>query len=239
MFNELNDKVILITGASTGLGKALALRLAREKAKLILNARNADKLQEVAHEITDNGGICSCFACDVTDLTQNKNIVEYVMDAYGQIDILVNQAGIWHEGPTENHPKEKIMEMFKVNCTGVIYMTQEVIPVMKKQHHGQIFNIVSIAGVEPAPDWGVYTATKYAIRGFTDSLKLELAYSGIKVMGFYPGGMNTDLFETSGFPKGIEPWMMDKNDIAEIITFILKQPSDVVMDHVEVRKFSK
>jgi NADP-dependent 3-hydroxy acid dehydrogenase YdfG len=239
MLKELNDQVILVTGASTGLGKALALRLSQEKARIILNAHNADKLQAVAGEILQNGGLCSCFAGDVTDITQNQHIVEYVMEAYGKIDILINIAGIWHEGQTESHPKEKIMDMFKVNCVGVIYLTQELLPIMKKQHKGHIFNVVSIAGVEPAANWGIYTATKYAVSGFTESLKLELAGSGIKVSGFYPGGMNTDLFTASGFPRENEPWMMDKNDVAEIITFILKQPDDVAMDHVEVRKFLK
>lgn len=237
MLQDLTDKVILITGASTGLGKEIAKRLSREKTKLVLNARNAEKLQEAAREISDAGGMCSCFACDVTDMNQTHNVVEYMMEAYGKVDVLLNIAGIWYEGPTENHPKEKIAEMFQVNSVGVIYTVQEVLPVMKKQHYGQIMNIVSIAGVEPAADWGVYTATKYAVRGFTDSLKLEMAGTGIKVSGFYPGGMNTDLFASSGFPKAHVPWMMDKVDIAEIVTFILKQPEDVAMDHVEVRKF--
>lgn len=236
---DLTDKVILITGASTGLGKALALRLAKEKTKLVLHARTASKLQEVTTKIKEEGGTCSCFTCDVTDIQQMKHAVTYVEEAYGRIDILVNNAGIWHEGSTELHPKDKILEMLKVNCAGVMFMTQEVLPIMKKQGEGQIFNIVSLAGVEPAANWGIYTATKYAVRGFTDSLKLELAGSGIKVLGFYPGGMNTDLFDASGFPKGNAPWMMNKDDIAEIITFILKQPGDIAMDHVEVRKFMR
>lgn len=237
MLQDLKDKVILVTGASTGLGKALALRLAQEKPRLILHSRTSDKVQKVAQEISQSGTLCSCFACDVTDLNQDRNITEYILEAYGKIDILINNAGVWHEGPTENHPPEKVFEMFQVNSAGVIVMTQEVLPVMRKQGNGQILNIVSIAGVEPAANWGVYTSTKYAVRGFTESLKLELAGTGIKVMGFYPGGMNTDLFTASGFPRENEPWMMDKDDVAEVITFILKQPGDVVMDHVEVRKF--
>lgn len=236
---DLADKVILITGASTGLGKALALRLAKEKTKLVLHARTASKLQEVTTKIKEEGGVCSCFTCDVTDIQQMKHAVSYVLEAYGRIDILVNNAGIWHEGSTESHPKDKILEMLKVNCAGVMFMTQEVLPIMKKQNEGQIFNIVSVAGVEPAANWGIYTATKYAVRGFTESLKLELSGSGIKVLGFFPGGMNTDLFDASGFPKGEAPWMMNKDDIAEIITFILKQPADIAIDHVEVRKFMR
>ncbi len=236
---SLTDKVIVITGASTGLGKELALRLAEEKPNLILHARSAEKLQEVAEEIQTKGCRCSTFACDVTDATQTKHAVDYLTEAYGKVDVLVNNAGVWHEGKTEDHPKEKILEMFQVNSAGVISMTQEILPMMRAQKSGQIFNIVSIAGVEPAAGWGVYTATKYAVRGFTDSLKQELTGTGIKVIGFYPGGMDTDLFDTSGFPKGKQPWMMKKEDVAEIITFILKQPADVVMDHVEVRKFMK
>lgn len=239
MLSDLSNKIILVTGASTGLGKALALRLAEEKANLVLHARSAEKLQDVVNDIKAKGGTVSCFACDVSDIKQTQYAAEYVKEGYGKIDILINNAGIWYEGPTESHPKEKVLEMFKVNAIGVIYMTQEILPLMRVHGDGQIFNIVSLAGTEPAANWGVYTATKYAVRGFTESLKQELSGTGIKVTGFYPGGMDTDLFETSGFPKGKAPWMMKKEDIAEIITFMLKQPPDVSMDHVEVRKFMR
>lgn len=235
----LEGKVIVITGSSTGLGKAVALRLAEDKPRLVLHARSAEKLQKVAEEIQSKDCECSTFACDVTDIEQTRNAADYIQQAYGKIDILINSAGIWHEGRTEDHPKEKVLEMFQVNSAGVIYVTQELLPMMRKQKSGQILNIVSIAGVEPAADWGVYTSTKYAVRGFTESLQVELLGTGIKVMGFYPGGMDTDLFDTSGFPKGKQPWMMKKEDVAEIVAFILKQPGDVVMDHVQVRKFMK
>ncbi len=239
MLQDLSDKIILVTGASTGLGKALSLRLAEEKANLVLHARSAEKLQDVVNEIKAKGGTASCFACDVTDMKQTRYAAEYIKDGYGKIDVLINNAGIWYEGATERHPKEKILEMYKVNAIGVIYMTQEILPLMRQQGNGQILNLVSLAGTEPAADWGVYTSTKYAVRGFTESLKLELLGTGIKVMGFYPGGMDTDLFDASGFPKGKAPWMMKKEDVAEIITFMLKQPLDVSMDHVEVRKFMR
>lgn len=236
---DLSGKIILVTGASTGLGKALALRLAEEKARLVLHARSAAKLQDVVNEISAKGGTASCFACDITDVGQTRHAAEYITEGYGKIDILINNAGIWYEGPTESHPKEKILEMFQVNAIGVIYMTQEMLPLMRAQQSGQILNLISVAGVEPAANWGVYTATKHAVHGFTESLKLELLGTGIQVLGFYPGGMDTDLFESSGFPKGNAPWMMKKEDVAEIITFMLKQPDDIAMGRVEVRKFMR
>ncbi|MDQ6985442.1 MAG: SDR family NAD(P)-dependent oxidoreductase [Candidatus Dojkabacteria bacterium] len=115
-------------------------------------------------------------------------------------------------------------------------MTREVIDRMMANKYGQILNVSSIAGIEPSGDWGVYTATKYAVRGFTDSLKKEFEDKAIKVMGFYPGGMNTEIFKTAGFDSLNEPWMMDVNEAAEIVVFMLTRSIDVSMDHVEVRK---
>jgi 3-oxoacyl-[acyl-carrier protein] reductase len=178
------------------------------------------------------------YVTDIFDEDVDEQVVAKVKDRFGRVDVLINNAGIWHEGPTVEHPRERIARLFAVNTIGLIYVTQAVIPVMKSQRAGQIFNVVSVAGVEPSAEWGVYTATKYAVRGFTESLKQELQPDGIKVMGFYPGGMDTTLFENAGFDKGLgQPWMMKREEVADIIVFMLNQPDDIVMDHVEVRKF--
>jgi len=236
---NLKDQVILITGASSGLGKALALRLAKEGVKLALLARSKKRLAQVKKKIKPLGCFCEYFVCDVVDKTQVDKVIKGVVKKFGSVDVLINNAGIWYEGPTEKHPPQKIKELFAVNSIGPIFLIQAVLPIMKKKKTGQILNIVSTAGVEPSGQWGVYTATKYAVRGFTDSLKLELQGMGIKVMGFYLGGMDTELFTKAGFPKKDEPWMLKKEDVAEIIAFILKRPGDVVMNHVEVRKMMK
>ena len=234
---SLKDKVVIITGASYGLGNVIAKRVAEEGAKLAIIARSQDKLQQTQNELESSGTVCKYYTCDLTDSDSITNAVNNIKEDFVQVDILINNAGIWYEGPTTEHPKEKITQLYKTNIIGLIEMCQEVIPTMQKQKSGQILNIASLAGIEPSADWGVYSGSKHAVRGFTDSLRLEVENMGIKVMGFYPPGMNTELFNKSGFEKSNEPWMTNVNDIAEIITFMLKQPSDVNMRHVEVGKF--
>ena len=230
---SLKGKVIVITGASRGLGKAIAQRLVKEKAKLALIARTKKDLEVLKDELKSE---CEIFVCDVSNEVLVKLTVKKIIQKFGRVDILINNAGIWYEGSTDKHSLEKIKELFLINSIGPIYLTREVLPYMKKQESGQVLNISSSAGTRPDGGWGVYTSSKYALRGFTDSLKMELEGTGIKVMGFYPGGMNTTLFTTAGFKKENEPWMMKKEDIAEIIVFMLKTPDDVTMHHVEVRK---
>lgn len=232
----LKNSVVLITGASSGLGKAIALRLAREKVKLALVARNESELKKVALECRKLGSSAEYFLCDIRDPAAVDKTVDVILKRLGTVDVLVNNAGIWLEGPTTAAPHVKIKDLFETNTMGHIYMTQAVLPFMKKKKSGQILNVISDAGLNPDANWGIYAGTKYAMRGFTDSLKLELAGTGIKVMGFYPGGMDTELFVKSGSNERHEPWMMNPDYIADIIAFMLMQPDDVVMDQVKVKK---
>src|SRR4030067_1061578 len=168
---DFQNKVAVITGASRGLGKEIAILLAEQKAKLALVSRS-----------------------------------------------------------------EKVKELFDVITLGTIYVTTSVLPILKKQAEGQILNVVSVAGIEtPGAEMGPYspyTAAKYAVTGFTKSLEEELKGTKIKVMGIYPGGMNTPLFKKAGFDyTENENWMMDKKDVAKIILFMLSQPKDVIIDH--------
>jgi uncharacterized protein len=234
----LKDKVIVITGASSGLGKALALKFADEEANLVLLSRSADKLQDVTQKIKEKQkSTVSCFACNITDSEQVKHAVEYVMEAYGHIDILINNAGILYEATTENYPLQTILEMFDVNAIGTICITQQVLPYMKTRGDGQILNIISVAGVVPSNVNSVYNATKYAIEGFTQSLKLELAGTGIKVMGCYPGGMESNLFTTQSLGEDTGPFFVEKQSVAELIAFMVKQPENLIIDTVQIRKF--
>ncbi|OGK58130.1 hypothetical protein A3H86_04020 [Candidatus Roizmanbacteria bacterium RIFCSPLOWO2_02_FULL_41_9] len=237
---DLQDKVLIITGASDGLGKGLALRLAKDKARVVLLARNQDKLKAVKEEIIKLGGKAEYFVCDVGKPEQVQSVVKSIKSAYGKIDVLINNAGIWTTGPLEAHPIDKIKDLFATNTLGTIFMTREVLPMMKAVKSGQILNVMSIAGVEEVDAYGiVYVATKHALQGFTDTLKQELQGTGIKVMGFYPGGMATNILAASGVKMEVDmKQMMRVEDIAEIIAFVLKQPADVVIDHFEVRKFT-
>ena len=235
---KLENKVVLITGASRGLGKAVALRLAKEKAKLALIARTEKDLKAVKKEIESLGSYCEYFLCDVSDEKQVKKAFENIVKNFKKIDVLINNAGIWYQGPTMDHTCQKVKQLFEVNVIGMIYCSREVIPIMKIESGGQILNVISGAGLHPSGEWGVYTGTKYAERGFTDSLKEELKGTGIKVMSFYPSGMDTNLFIDAGFNKKSEPWMMKVEDVVEVILFMLTRPSDVVIEDLSLRKYS-
>ncbi len=233
---KLKDKVVVITGGSEGLGKAIAEEVLKDGAKVVILALNEELTEAAAKELGKNA---QGFVCDIRKKDQVEKVFEKIYEEYGNIDILVNNAGIWFEGEIEDHPEEAIDNLFDTNVKGPIHTIQEVLPKMKKKKDGQIFNVISTAGVNAEIDWPVYVATKHALRGLTDSLRATLQGSGIKIIGFYPGGMDTNIFDTAGFPKGENDWMMKKEDVARIVHFMLSQPDDVIMDHVEVKKLTK
>ena len=236
---DLQGKVTVITGGSSGLGKEIALLFAEKEAKVIILARSETDLKSAADEIGKN---VEYYACDISNATAVKNTISEIYKKYNKIDILINNAGIWFEGPFENHPSEKIAEIFNIVTLGTIYTTKEVLPIMKQRSDGQILNIVSVAGIETPGEMGQYapyTAAKHAITGFTKATEEELQGTKIKVMGIYPGGMNTSIFKKAGFNYGdAEDWMMNKKDVAKIVLFMLSQPKDIVIDQLVVRKFN-
>lgn len=233
---NLKNKVVLITGASDGLGYSLAIKLAKEGAKIALVARSETKLKLVKEKI---GNQAEYFVCDISQPSQIKTAIFKIQKKFKTIDVLVNCAGIWLQGPTDQTSPEKIVAMFQANTLGLINLTSLVLPILKTRPEAIIFNIISDSGIDPSPDWSAYVGSKFAVRGFTDSLKLELKNTNIKVMNLYPGGMNTDLFIKAGNQFHNEPWMMDKEDVANIIIFMLTQPQDIVINDLVVRKFFK
>ena len=176
------------------------------------------------------------YSCDVSDPKQVKTTIEQIKADFGRIDILINNAAIWWQGELEEHSDEKLQELFNINTLGYIYTIKYVLPTMKQQKSGQILNVVSIAGVDYEAGWAPYVATKHAVRAFIESVRKEYAKYNIKVMGIYPPGMATEIFESAGFHYGRADWMTDPKDIAEIILFMLSQPKDIVLNHVEIRK---
>jgi len=234
---NLKNKLVVITGASQGLGESLAYKLAQQGANLALLSRSTAKLKQVKAKLQSFKVKTEIFPCDISQPDQVKFITKAILKKFKTIDVLINNAGIWLEGSTEKSDPEKINTMFQANTLGAIYLTAAVIPHLKTRRQATILNVISVAGVEPSKDWSIYTASKYAMRGFTDSLKQEMQRTNVKVIGFYPGGMNTNLFINAGRQAKNEPWMMKKQQVADILIFLLTQPKDIVIDHLEVRKF--
>lgn len=231
----LTNKVILITWASEGLGKALAKELTPYKPKLALLARNESKLKKLQSELWCES---ECIVCDITKPKDITKAIQTIEKKRGTIDILINNAGIRYEWPTTTHSAETIQKLFETNTLGTINMSKEVIPLMEKQKSGHIVNIISTSGIDTDPNWWIYCWTKRALTWFTKALQKELQPKGIKVSWIFPGGMDTNIFDASGFGRdGVQPRMMKKEDVAKIIINVISQPKDILIDQIVIRKF--
>jgi short-subunit dehydrogenase len=197
MARQLKGAVVLITGASSGIGRAAAFAFAKEGAKLVLAARRRDQLEEVAAAVRSLGGEAVAVQTDVADRRQVEAAVNSAVSAFGRLNILVNNAGIGYYGMFEEMPLEEIEALWNVNMMGTIYATQAAIPLMRKQGGGQIINIASVAGKIGNPGNAIYCATKFAMVGMSEALRVELHGSGIEVSVICPIGTNTEFFEAS------------------------------------------
>ncbi|TSC63743.1 MAG: short chain dehydrogenase/reductase family oxidoreductase [Microgenomates group bacterium Gr01-1014_93] len=233
----VEGKVILVTGASQGLGKELSQKLAKLKAKVALVARTEQHLKEVKDLIKNGGGIAEYFVCDATSQKQVDETIKKVVRTFGTIDILFNGAGIWTTDEIEKDRPELIERAFKVNSMGPIYFTKAVLPIMRKRNIGHIFNVVSKAGLDlpENKDWATYTATKWAVAGYTKALGYALEGTKIKITGFFPGGFESNIFETAGEKEAHnQPWMMRTSDVADAIVYALNAPDDLWIKSIEM-----
>ncbi len=192
---KLSGKVALITGASRGIGEALARELAREGVHLVLGARNRGKVEHLARELEAQHGIRALGRrLDVTDPTSIRDFVGAALEEMDSLDILVNNAGVGFEGAIEAVEPEDYARVMQTNLDGAFWLAREVVPIMKQQGRGMIVNISSLAGYVGLPRWSLYNMSKFGLRGLTESLRLELAPYGIHVMGVYPGPVKTGFF---------------------------------------------
>ena len=225
---QLKDKTVVITGGSDGLGLSLAKQFVSKGSKVIIIGRNKDRLDKAVNEL---GEEVKSYVADVSNLKQ----LQSVADSLKEVDVLINNAGIWIEGQIADNAEEEISQAIDINLKGVIYATKAFLSLLKKSIGSHILNISSTSGLKGRDNQAVYVATKFGVTGFTESLKADLANSNIKVSGFYPGGMHTSLFEKVGKPKDNKDWM-DTEKVAEIIVFMLERDISMVMDHVVLNK---
>lgn len=239
---KLKNKVVIITGASQGLGEALAYKVAAEGATLTLVARTEKLLQNVKQNIVKAGGTAEYFVCDIRNEDSIKETLSAIVKKFGTVDILVNNAGIWTTNRLEKKHPERIREAFETNVLAHITFINTLLPIFKKKNSGYIFNVISTSGSSDSYDgdnknWQAYGATKWAMRGFTNALKNSLKDTKIKVTSFFPGGMNTNIFRNAGETyDNNQPWMMKREDVADIIVFALTRPDDVLMERIVVTK---
>jgi len=219
---------IVITGGSEGLGKVIAARLAGENNVIILDIKK-DSLK-VAEELGCKGKIC-----DVTKPDEVKKTILEIEQEIGQIDVLINNAGIWIQGKLEDLSDEKAREVFEVNALGTIYMTKYALPAMKKRNSGTIINIVSTAGVTAKQERTIYNSSKWAMTGFTKCLQEELKGTNIRVMGMYPGFMKTSLFKNAGDDRSDFDKSLDPDELAKTIKFILSLDDTTSVTELAIR----
>ncbi len=196
---SLHNKVVLITGASSGFGEDAARLFAAEGCRVVLAARRLDRLQALAAEIQEKGGEALAIPVDVTNRADIDNMVQTTLELYGQIDILFNNAGFGRLDWFENlDPVRDIETQVQVNLTGLMLVTRAVLPHMLARRAGHIIHMSSVAGLIAAPMYSVYAATKYGVRAFTDALRREVAPFGIQVSGVYPGPADTEFGQHTG-----------------------------------------
>lgn len=191
--------VIVITGASSGIGEATARLFGEKGYRVALGARRIDRLQRLAEEINAKHGEAFPFQVDLSRLNQLQAFTQAVLDRFGQIDILFNNAGFGRLNWLETlDPEEDIEAMLRVNLVGLIEMTQAVLPHMIQRRKGHIINMASVAGYIATPTYTVYAASKFAIRGFSESLRREVDIFGIRVSLICPGAVKTEFDQHTG-----------------------------------------
>jgi short-subunit dehydrogenase len=199
MLRSLKNNVVLITGASSGFGAEASRLFAQEGCLVILTARRLDRLEKLAEQITAEGGQAVAIQLDVTDRAQIETVVQSILEQYGRIDILFNNAGFGRLKWLETlDPVNDIDLMLDTDLRGLIHVTRAVLPSMLARRSGHIINNSSVSGLIGAPLYTLYAAAKYGIRGFTEALRREVGPFGIHVSGLYPGPAETEFSEHTG-----------------------------------------
>jgi len=239
----IKDKVVIITGASSGIGYATALSLAKEGAKLVVGARRTDRLESLVKAIEENNGEILAQKLDVTKKSDCDDLVNTAIKKWGKVDVLVNNAGLMPLSFVKNLKVDEWDQMIDVNIKGVLYCTAAVLPHMREAKSGHIINISSVAGRIVFPAGSVYCATKHAVTAFSEGLRQELSpRNNIRVTTIEPGVVSTELTNTitdESLEKFVESSKkmeaLKAEDIASAIIFAINAPNHVSVNEILVR----
>ncbi|WP_407572447.1 SDR family oxidoreductase [Deinococcus altitudinis] len=240
---KLNGKVALITGASSGIGAATALALAQEGAAVALVARRQDRLEELAKTITAAGGKAEVIALDIADPAQAQEAAARTVSTLGGLDILVNNAGIMLLGPVAGADPSDFSRMLDINVLALMNLTHEALKTMTPQKSGHIVNISSVSGRGAGPTSAGYSATKWAVGGFSEGLRQEVRQSNVRVTVIEPGVVATELTdhithtETKTSYEGRIATMtpLEAEDIAAAVVYAVTQPLRVNVNEILIR----
>ena len=236
----IQDAVILITGASSGIGEACARLLAQKGARVVLGARRSDRLQALAGEIREAGGNAEYQRLDVTSREDSQRFIDFSLERFGRIDVLINNAGVMPLSPLEALKVEEWDRMIDVNIRGVLHGIAAALPVMQAQRSGQFINVASIGAYSVVPTGAVYCATKYAVRAISEGLRQEVG-GDIRVTLVSPGVVESELAEsisdapTRELIEAYRQVAITPDAIARAVLYAIEQPADVEVSELIVR----
>ena len=241
MTSNIRGKVVVITGASSGLGEAAARRLAAEGACVALGARREDRLKTLVAELTGGGGEAMALATDVTRLQEVQRLVDRAVESFGRIDVMLNNAGLMPLSPLERLKVDEWDRMIDANIKGVLYGIAAALPKMKAQKSGHFINVSSVAGHRVRPGTAVYSATKYAVRAISEGLRQEVKPYNIRTTIISPGAVATELpttitdSETVQGMSEILSLALPAETFADMVVFAMSQPEEVDVNEILFR----
>lgn len=239
--NASNEqKVVLVTGASSGIGEATALHLAARGMRLVLGARRTDRLDALASRIVAEGGSAAVARLDVTSLDSMQEFVDFALRLHGRVDVIINNAGVMPLSKLEARKVDEWNQMIDVNVRGVLHGIAAALPVMQRQGTGQVINMASIGAYAVSPTAAVYCATKFAVAAISEGLRQEVG-ADIRVTVVSPGVVESELAESISDPAGREEMRsfrkiaIKPDAVARAIAFAIEQPHEVDVSEIIVR----
>jgi NADP-dependent 3-hydroxy acid dehydrogenase YdfG len=240
--NNIEGKVVVITGASSGLGEETARHLAEQGASVVLGARRTDRIESLANQIKENGGKALAISTDVTKSDQVKQLVEAAVDKFGRVDVMLNNAGLMPLSPVEDLKIDEWDQMIDVNIKGVLYGIAAALPYMKEQKSGHFIIVSSVAGHKTFPGSTVYSATKSAVRVISEGLRQEVTPYNIRTTIISPGAVKTELLEhisDEGIQKGNQEYVeevgLTPDAFARLVAFAISEPAEVDINEILFR----
>jgi NADP-dependent 3-hydroxy acid dehydrogenase YdfG len=242
MSGGIEKKVVVITGASSGLGEATARHLAAQGAIVALGARRADRIEALAEELTAAGHRARAVPTDVTDRDQVRRLVDTAVEEFGRVDVMLNNAGLMPLAPLERLKLDEWDRMIDVNIKGVLYGIAAALPHMKEQRSGHIINVSSVYGHVVDPGATVYCATKFAVRALSEGLRREVKPYNIRTTVISPGAVSTELLEhigekdiQAGTKEFVSKIAVGADTFARMVAFAVNEPDDVDVNEILFR----
>ena len=244
--DNIGNKVVIVTGASSGIGEAIVRRLAAEGAAVVLAARRKDRLEKIAGDINASGGKALYYTVDVTVEKEVRELVDDVVARLGRVDVMVGNAGLMAQAPLSSLKVDEWDRMIDINIKGVLYGVAAVWPVFEKQNCGHFINISSVAGIKVAAGTGtVYSATKYAVRALSEGIRVESA-GKFRSTVIYPGYVESELMYGSSDEKtreaviaGYAKYAIPAASVANAVTYAISQPADTAINEIVIRPTSQ